>query len=70
MHFSKNLVVSAQDEEGFPLSNKYWICNKLFNKVDSKVKGHCHMTKKYIGFNHWNCNVNLGLTHKCFCDIS
>ena len=37
-HFNKNLVMSAKDEERFQLSNKCWICNKLFDVGDNKVR--------------------------------
>ena len=30
-HFNKNLVMCAEDEEMFQLSNKCWICDTLFN---------------------------------------
>ena len=29
-HFNKNLVMSAEEEERFQLSNSCWICDKLF----------------------------------------
>ena len=48
-YFNKNLVMSAEDEERSWLSNKCWICNKLFDVGDDKVRGHCHITGKYRG---------------------
>ena len=63
-HFNKNLVMSAEYEERFQVSNKCWICDKLFDLGDNKIRDHCHITGKYRGFAHWNCNVNLGLTKK------
>ena len=44
-HFNKNLIMSA-GEERFQLSNSCWICNKLFNVGDDKVRDHCHITGK------------------------
>ena len=35
-HFNENLVMSADDEERFQLSNKCYICNKLFDVGDKK----------------------------------
>ena len=61
-HFNKNLTMPAEDEERFQSSNKFWICNKLFDAKDNKVRGHDHVTGKCRGFLHWNCNVNLKLT--------
>ena len=58
-HFSKNLVMSAEDEKRFQSSNKCWICNKLFIEEDKKVTGHDHITRKYKGSAHSNSNINL-----------
>ena len=63
-HFDKNLVMSAKDEERFQLSNKCWICDKLFDAGDNKVRDYCRITRKYRGSLHWSCNVNLRLTKK------
>ena len=46
-HFNKNLFMSAEDEERFQLSKKYWICDKLFDEGDNKVRDHFHITGKY-----------------------
>ena len=54
--------MSQEDEERFQLSNKCWICNKLFVAEGNKVKDHDHVTGKYRGFAHWSCNINLKLT--------
>ena len=56
--------MSAEDEERFQSSNKLWICNKLFDSKDNKVRGHDHITGKYRGSAHWSCNINLKLTQK------
>ena len=73
-HFNKNLIMSAEEEEEeeeiFQLSNTGWICNKLFDGGDEKVRNHCHMTGKYRGTAHWSCNFNLKLTKKNSCNIS
>ena len=61
-YFNKNLVMSAEDEERFQMSNKCWICDKLFDVGDDKVRDHCHITRKPRGSAHWSCNVNLKLT--------
>ena len=44
--------MSAEDEERFQLSNICWICDKLFNVGDDKVRDHCHTTVKYTGSAH------------------
>ena len=60
--FNKNLLMSTNDEERFQLSNKCWICDKLFDVRDDKIRDHCHVTGKYRGSAHWSCNVHLKLT--------
>ena len=44
-HFNKNLIMSAEDEERFQSSNKCWICYKLFDAGDNKVKDHCYVIR-------------------------
>ena len=63
-HVNKNLVMSEKDEQIFQLRNKCWICDKLFDVRDDKVRDHFHITGKYRGSAHWSCNINLGLTKK------
>ena len=45
-HFNKNLIMSAEDEERFQLSNNCSICSKLFDVGDNKVRDHFHIAKK------------------------
>ena len=60
----KNLIMSAEEEERFQLSNNCWICDKLFDVRDKKVRDHCHITGKYRGAAHWSCNINFKLIKK------
>ena len=62
-HFNKNLG-DQEDEERLQLSSKRWICNKLFDVGDDKLRYHCHLTGKYRGSAHWSCNINIRLTKK------
>ena len=39
-HFNKNLIISAEDEERFQLGKNCWICIKLFDVGDDKVRDH------------------------------
>ena len=63
-HFNKNLIMSAEEEERFKLSNNCWICYKLFDVAYDKVRDHCHITGKYRGAAHWSCTINFKLTKK------
>ena len=51
----------SAEEERFQLSNSYWICDKLFDVGDDKVRDHGHITGKYRGTAHWSCSINLKL---------
>ena len=51
-------------EKRFQLRNTCWICDKLFDAGDNKVRVHCDITGKYKGSAHWSCNINRKLTKK------
>ena len=63
-HFNKNLIMSAEEEERFQLSNSCWRCDKLFDAGDDRVRNHCHITGKIRGAAHWSCNAILKLIKK------
>ena len=65
-HFNKNLIMSAEEEERFEQSNICWICGKLFEINDEKMRDHCHISGKYRRAAHWSCNINLKITNKKF----
>ena len=48
----------------FQESNICWICKKVIDNDDEKVRDHCHITSKFRGAAHKSCNVNLKLTKK------
>ena len=50
--FNKILIMSAEEEERFQLSNSCWIHDKLFDVGDDKVRDHSHTTGKYSGAAH------------------
>ena len=56
--------MSEKEEEQFQLSNVCWICEKLIDNGDEKVRDHCHVTGKFTGAAHWSCTINLQLTKK------
>ena len=63
-HFNKNLAMSVDEEERFQLANSCWICNKLFDVRDEKVRDHCHVTGKFRGAAQFSCNANCKLSKK------
>ena len=62
-HFNKNLIMS-EEEEQFQSSNTCWICEKLIDDGDEKVRDHCHVTGKFRGTAYWSYNINFQLTKK------
>ena len=65
-HFNKNLIMSEKEEEQFQLSNTCWICEKLIDDDNEKLRAHCHVTGKFRGTDHWSCNMDFQLTKKVF----
>ena len=53
-YFNKSLVMTVEEEETFQLSNKCWICDKLFDLVDEKVRDHYHISGKFRGVVHFS----------------
>ena len=47
--FNKNLVMTEKKEYLFQQSNNCWICRKLIDNEDEKVRDHCHITGKFRG---------------------
>ena len=54
------------EEEQLQRSNICWICERLIDDDNEKVKDHSHVTGKFRGAAHWSCNINLQLTKKVF----
>ena len=50
------------EEDLFQKSNNCWICKKLIDNDEDKVRDHCHVTGKFRGAAHRNCNANFQLT--------
>ena len=60
----KNLIISEEEEHLFQQSNSCWICEKLIDNDDEKVRDYCHVTEKFRGAAHWSFNINLQLTKR------
>ena len=57
--FNKPLRMMKEDEEEFRKANECHICNKKYTNEDIKVRDHCHITGKYRGSAHQECNLKL-----------
>ena len=63
-HFNKELVLTKKDNEDFENTTKCWVCDNDYIDSDVKVNDHCHMTGKYRGSAHRDCNINVKLNQK------
>ena len=48
-----------EDNENFKKSTKCCICNNDYVDGDVKVRDHCHITGKYRGSAHRDCNFKV-----------
>ena len=61
-HFNKDLIMTTIDEEIYNNSHICHICKQDLNT--DKVRDHCHITGKFRGAAHNQCNLNLRLPKK------
>ena len=59
--FNKPLKMTKDDEKEFQKSKGCYICNKKYTEKDIRVRDHCHITGKYRGSAHQECNLKLRL---------
>ena len=57
----KKLVMTKEDDEDFENSTECWICDQAYVDGHVKVRDYCHITEKYKGSVHRNCNINVKL---------
>ena len=58
----RRLVMTKKDEEDFQNAKKCWICQRQYKPDEGEnipVRDHCHMTGKYRGSAHKNCNFKI-----------
>ena len=58
-HFNKPLKMTKSDEKQFKKADKCHICDKTYTDKDVRVRDHCHITGKYRGSAHQECNLKL-----------
>ena len=56
-HFNKNLIMSEEEKHLYQQSTSCQICKQLIDNDEEKVRGHCHVSGKFRGAAHWNCNI-------------
>ena len=57
--FNKPLRITKEDEEKFQKAEECHICDKKYTDKDIRVRDHCHITGKYRGSSHQECNLKL-----------
>ena len=57
--FNKPLNMTKENEEEFQKAEECHICNKKYTNQDIRVRDHCHITGKYRGSAHQECNLQL-----------
>ena len=57
--FNKPLRMAYNDELSFKLEQKCHICEEIYKDKDVRVRDHCHITGKYRGSAHQDCNLKL-----------
>ena len=58
-HFNKPLKMTAKDEEKFKTAKECHICDKRYTEKNIRVRDHCHITGKFRGSAHQDCNLKL-----------
>ena len=64
----KKMIFTEEDKNAYDSCDKCWLCNGAFDESCEseqgcgglqKVRDHCHLTGKYGGAAHFNCNKTL-----------
>ena len=58
-HFNKPLKMTVENEMDFKKAIKCHICNQPYTTEDIRVRDHCHITGKFRGSTHQDCNLKL-----------
>ena len=68
-NFNNEMIISKKEQNDFKKAKSCHICNKVYTN-DVPVRDHCHVTGKYRGTAHTDCNLSYRLTKKHLCHIS
>ena len=58
-HFNKPLVMTEADKQRFKTMDRCHICGEKYTDKDVRVRDHCHITGKFRGSAHQECNLKL-----------
>jgi hypothetical protein len=51
------LQLTPEEEQQYNEAKICYMCDKSYTEEDIKVRDHCHITGKYRGASHCNCNI-------------
>ena len=57
--FNKALKMTKEDVKKFQKAEECHICDKKYTDEDIRVRDHCHITGKYRGSAHQECNLKI-----------
>ena len=57
--FNKQLKMTENDELCFKLTDKCHVCGEKYTDKDLHVRDHCHVTGRFMGSAHQECNLKL-----------
>ena len=49
--------MTEEEQHLFQESKSCWICKKLIDNDEKKVRDHCHINGKFRGPAHWDCII-------------
>ena len=58
-HFNKPLVITKVDEQHFKTMDGCHICGEKYTDKDGRIRDHCHITGKFRGSAHQECNLKF-----------
>ena len=59
--FNKPLVMTEDNEQCFRTMDGCYICGNKYTDKDVRVRDHCHITGKFRGSAHQECNLKLSI---------
>ena len=57
--FNEPLIMTEDDEQCFRTTDGCHICSEKYTDKDVRVRDHCHITGKFRGSDHQECNLKL-----------
>ena len=65
-NFNKKMIISEKEQFDFENAKSCHICNKEYSNKSVPARDHCHVTGKYRGSAHTDCNLSYRLTNKIY----